>query len=140
MTTRPNPADRNTISIGGNVTGNVVAGTGNTVGDVVLGDKVVAQQGDPRTDLVTLLTALRAALRAAIPASIPKYDAIVENIDDLAAETTKPETDAEPPVARRLWQKIRDLLTGAATTSGDVAKLTGDLGKIGAAVGAVFGS
>lgn len=136
MTTRPNPADRNSISIGGNVTGNVVAGTGNTVGDVVLGDKVVATQGDPRADLVALLT----ALRAAVPESMPKYDVVVENIDDLAAETAKPEQEAEPPVARRLWQKIRDLLAGASGTSAEVAKLTTDLTAIGAAVGAVFGA
>lgn len=136
MTTRPNPADRNTISIGGNVTGNVVAGAGNTVGDVVLGDKVVAGQDNPRDSLVALLT----ALREAVPESMPKYDAVIENIDDLAAEAAKPEQEAEPPVARRLWQKIRDLLTGAASTSGEVAKLTTDLTKIGAAVGAVFGA
>lgn len=136
MTTRPNPADRNTISIGGNVTGNVVAGANNTVGDVVLGDKVVGTQDDPRAELVALL----ASLRAAIPASMPKYDAVVENIDDLSAEAAKPEQEAEPPVARRLWQKIRDLLTGAAGASGEVAKLTTDLATIGTAVGAVFGA
>ena len=122
--------EQNKISVGGNVTGNVVAGDQNTVGDVVLGDKLAAD----RADLVAQLAALRAELDA-VRESIPKYDAVIENIEDLSAEAAKPEKEAEPAVARRLWQKIRSLLTGA----GELAKVTSDLTKIGDAVSTVFG-
>jgi hypothetical protein len=135
MSTRSNPPDRNSISVGGNVTGNVVAGDQNTVGDVVLGNKVTA---DLRPELIELLATLRARLEA-VQGAVPKYEAIIENIDDLSAEAAKPEREAEPTVARRLWQKIRQLLTGAAGTSAEVAKLTTDLTKIGEAVNTLFG-
>src|SRR5256885_17236838 len=111
-------ADRNKISIGGDVTGNVVAGNQNTAGDVVLGAKLTTD----RADLVAQLAALRERLEA-LRDSIPKYDAVIENLDDLSAEAAKPEAEAEPPVARRLWQKLRSLLTGA----GELAKGTVDL-------------
>ncbi|MCG8920115.1 hypothetical protein L6E12_30525 [Actinokineospora sp. PR83] len=111
----------NSVVIGGNASGTVVAGNGNTIG-----------AADP-----VALGRLVAGLRARVP-DRPENAGVGAALDELAEEVAQAEPD--PGGVRWLWGKCRRLLATAVGVSGGLAALGGDVEQIEAAIGSVFGS
>ena len=117
--------------------------SGNFNAPVVTGGRIdghVSSHGDMYVqapagvaDLLALLAELRAQVASAEPA-VPKKDVVLDNLDDLTADTRARQQDqpVQPTVARSRWEKIRSLLTGAT-------QVTADLATIGQSVAQVFG-